>query len=117
MKKFSLIILVFILSACDMGREVSAGFDSAFEPGAYGVTTLSIDQAGESVFLEGSVQLDSGSVVVQLLYPSGAIAWNSTLIGSGESLVNEEFSSNAGDYVLMYESSDGSGYINLSLHN
>lgn len=119
MKSYFAISLLVLLavSACDPKTELSVGFDSGFDPGGYGTTILSIDNALDKVYLEGMVKTDSGSVTVQLLYPSGSMAWHSTLSGQNEIQVNEMFDSSPGDWVLKYESTDGAGTIKLNLHN
>jgi len=119
MKKhvFTFLLFALILVSCDKGTEVSVGFDSNFDPGGYGMTRLTMDNPQDKIYLEGTVRCDSGAISVLLRAPSGAIIWNTSLSGTNETSVSETFDNSQGDWSLSYESNEGSGYINLSLHN
>ena len=117
-KIYFFVLFAFLTYSCGKGdsTSVSAGFSESFSKTSGKI--VEFDSNSESpLYLSGSVKVDSGRVEVIVITPSNVTIYDRVVSTSKTQVINSEFGTLYGTWILKYKSIEGSGNIDLKLHN
>lgn len=109
-------VAIALISSCETGSLNRSGFDLPVSEGATGESTTEVEFTVDALSLTGIVSAASGSVMAELLSPSGAVVFSVTVVAPGEMKVERSFPVEGGVWRLRYLSLNGTGYIRMHLN-
>lgn len=108
-------IITLSLSSCEKYRLTRVGFDGNFEEPSKGLTILDVSRNATTLFLDGFVEVETGTVDVELLDPDGSLRFEKTIHADSTHQIFEQFQAKKGYWKLRYKSNDATGYIRLHM--
>lgn len=110
-----LTLLATVAFACTFKAEFRAGFETSFDPGSTGQSTLVIDDETDQLFLNGDIQVNEGALIISLTDPDQLAVIQDTIVAPADTTFSQNLAVSPGTWVLSYQSLNGSGTINLHL--
>ncbi|MCU0459444.1 MAG: hypothetical protein MUE37_10200 [Bacteroidales bacterium] len=111
-----LAVLLTFLSSCETIPADRYGIDLPVGPGATGSTVAAVDFSVSSLRLTGSIDVTEGTILAEVMSPSGAVLFSVTVNAPGEMHLDRSFPAGEGEWRLRYMSLNGTGYIHLHLY-
>lgn len=108
-------ILTLSLSSCEKYRLKRVGFDGNFEEPSKGITILDVSRNANTLYLDGFVEVETGTVDVELRDPDGNLKYEKTIHADSTQQIFEQFQAEKGYWKLRYTSNDATGYIRLHM--
>jgi hypothetical protein len=106
---------LWLMSSCTPEGITRVGFSSDIETHSNGLTMMRVSGDAGNLYLSGSVNVTSGSVIVDLTDPSDQRCVSDTLVAGEAKAYNRHFAPAEGYWKLHYRSLDGTGKIYLHL--
>lgn len=116
-KSFTIICAsaVILFTSCYKLHTLSFGFSSTIEPDGTGLSVMAVEKNIDFVYLTGRIEMETGSVAVQLIDPDDIARFDTTLQAPVIIQVNEWYDALPGYWKLKYTSEQGSGIIDLHM--
>ena len=111
----SILTVLLLASSCQKEPMIRFGFDTDFDKNSQGLTIMTVNHSAEAISLTGEVFVTEGKVLIELIAPSGEIAFSSKVISPNNLFVNESYQTISGNWKLKYKSLDGVGSMDLHL--
>ena len=111
-----LAVVITFLNSCETIPADRYGIDLPVGPGASGSTSVEVDFSVSSLRLTGSIRVTEGTIVADVMSPSGAAVLSLTVEAPGEMHIDRYFPAEEGEWRMRYISLDGTGYIHLHLN-
>jgi hypothetical protein len=118
MKTISMVLIsigLWLMTGCAGEGITRVGFSSDIETYSNGLTMIKVSGDAGSLYLSGSVNVTSGTVIVELTDPSGQPCVADTLVAGEAKAYSRHFRPVEGHWKLHYRSLDGTGKIYLHL--
>lgn len=89
------------------------GFDSPFEKHSDGLVLMYVGSTTKSIYLEGSISIETGDLEVGFLNPENEIVYSANITNKGTINIDEIITPSSGIWKLKYQSKNGTGTIDL----
>lgn len=114
-----LMVLAFfalIMLACEKESPKRFGFNTQYDTNSQGLTIMHVNRNSQCIELDGSVEVFSGTICIELLNPRDEVIFSTQVDTPGVFRINEEFQNYNGKWVLKYRSIGGKGQLILHLN-
>ena len=114
---FSFLILscMLIFSGCEKEGISRIGFETTFNAGSSGTTTMKVSDDSGKLYLKGTLNLTEGQLTLEVLDPDGMNAYSNSFMLPGEITIDEFYYAKKGKWTMNYSSYGGSGSIDVHL--
>lgn len=114
---FFLGALLMLLDSCEKEVSLYTGFNIPIHKYSNGDINTLVACNKERIYLNGSIILIEGEIVINLIDPNGIAVYEKKIIAPVEMQVDECYYAISGYWQLKYESNGGIGTIDLHLYN
>lgn len=108
-------VMMTVLSSCETVTTERYGIDLPVSPGATGASTIEVDFTVSAISLTGSISATEGSIMAEVMSPSGAVVFSVTAGSPGEIIIDRSFPVEEGVWRLHYLSLNGKGHLSMHL--
>lgn len=105
-----------MFSSCENIPSERSGFELQFDAGSAGESSTTVEFSVTCVSLTGYISVSSGSIMAEVMSPSGAAVFTVTVDAPGEMIIDRSFPVEEGEWRLRYRSLNGKGHIRLHLN-
>ncbi|MCE1201539.1 MAG: hypothetical protein LWX09_05525 [Bacteroidia bacterium] len=109
-------VLLMLATACHKEPMIRYGFDTDFDRNDQGLVLLHVAGNNKMLSLNGSISLKEGSLIVELIDPSGDRSFSRKFETAGSYEVLERTIAYSGYWKLRYQCAEGMGRISLHLN-
>lgn len=106
---------LWLWNGCAVEGITRIGFSSDIETYSNGLTMMKVSGDAGNLYLSGSLNVSSGSVIVELTDPQEQYCVADTLVAGEAKAYNRHFRPVEGYWKLRYRSINGTGKIHLHL--
>lgn len=109
-------VALALLNSCEKIPSERSGFELPFDAGSAGECSTTVEFSVTSIRLTGYISISAGSIMAEVMSPSGAAVFTVTVDAPGEMLIDRSFPVEQGEWRLRYRSLNGNGHIRLHLN-
>ncbi|MBK9290440.1 MAG: hypothetical protein IPM52_02225 [Bacteroidetes bacterium] len=108
--------LLLLILACQKEPFIRHGFNTELKQGSTGYVVVFSAENNKTLLLQGSISINSGSLLIELIDPHGEKCFSKRISDPGTWQINESFGAYSGYWKLRYQSIEGEGKISLHLN-
>ena len=108
-------VAITVMSSCETVASEKYGVDLPVGPGATGASTIEVDFTVSAISLTGRISVTEGSIMAEVMSPSGAVVFSVTAEAPGEIIIDRSIPVEEGEWRLHYLSLNGTGHLSMHL--